>query len=230
MTTSTHSLGPPGSGEAGPALQTRPGNHTTECPAQDAAAGSSLPDRAENAQDGEDLAALEVARRLIALRVPVFAAPPALDEDGNWNPTGGVDGYWLPPEWQRTVPTLNWLDPTVPGFEDKAWRPGWALCAVAGVRFDVLDTDPRNGGDASRARLVALGLLPTVYAVATTPSGGTHELIAPLGIGSKTGFLPGLDLKGGKAGGSSRGFVFIAPTMKASKVSGEIRPYVWIST
>lgn len=173
---------------------------------------------------------LEVARRLMAMGVPVFAAAPALDADGNWDPDGGVGGYRLPPAWQKMVPTTNWLDPTVPGFETKAWRPGWALAAVMGVKVDCLDTDPRNGGDASRARLVEDGLLPTVYAAATTPSGGTHELIAPLGLGSKTGFLPGLDLKGGKADATSRGFIFIAPTMKASKVTGEIRRYVWTTT
>lgn len=229
MTTSTRSLGPPGSGEAGPATQTRPGNHTTECPAQDAAADLSVPDRDENPQDGSVLAALEVARRLIALRVPVFAAPPALDEDGRWDPGGGHNGcgYWLPPKWQTTVPTTNWLDPTVRGFEDKAWRPGYALCAVMGVTADALDCDPRNGGEVSRARLVEDGVLPTVYAVAATPSGGTHELIAPLGVGSRDNFLPGLDLKGGRADASSRGFIFIAPTQKVSKTTGKVGTYVW---
>src|SRR5690606_41391920 len=45
---------------------------------------------------------------------------------------------------------------------------------------------------------------------------------------SANGFLPGVDLKGGKADGSSRGFAFIAPTVKPSKTTGELSPYIWI--
>ena len=29
--------------------------------------------------------------------------------------------------------------PSVPGFGSKAWRPGWALCAVMGHGFDALE-------------------------------------------------------------------------------------------
>jgi hypothetical protein len=158
--------------------------------------------------------ALQVARALIAAGVPVFAAPPAM-KSGAWDPTGGTDGcgYWLPTAWQKTVPTLSWLDPTARGYEDKAWRPGWALAAVMGHKCDGLDTDPRHGGDQSRAELLAGGLWPTAYGVARTPSGGTHELVVPLGVGSRDDLRPGVDLKGGKPDGTSRGFLFIAQTM-----------------
>lgn len=179
--------------------------------------------------DGE-AEGLRVARALIALGQPICAARPALDAEGNWDPTGGVGGYVLPKDWQRTFPTTNWLDPTVRGFEEKAWRPGWALCLVLGHGFDALDTDPRAGGDVSRAELIAAGKWPTVYAVAETPSApGTHELVAGLGVGSVNGFRPGLDLKGGRADGTGRGFVFIAPTRKLSKTSGAVASYRWMS-
>jgi hypothetical protein len=169
--------------------------------------------------------ACDVARLLIGQGARIFAARPALDGDGNWNPSGGVGGYILPKHWERTVPSLNWLDPTVHGFESKAWRPGWALCMVTGGPFDVVDLDPRNGSDASREQLDAV--LPTVYARAATPSGGEHLFVAPLGVGSRDGFLPGVDLKGGKADGSSRGFVFLAGTRKISKATGAVASYEW---
>jgi hypothetical protein len=172
--------------------------------------------------------ALEVARDLIRAGVPVFSARPDV-QDGVWRPAGGHGGcgYWLPPQWERTVPTERWLDATVPGYEGKAWRPGWALAAVMGHGLDLLDIDPRNGGDASRAELVAAGQWPTVYAVADTPSGGTHEFVASLGVASLDGLMPGLDVKAGLPDGKGRGFAFIAPTVKAHKVTGALSAYRW---
>jgi hypothetical protein len=170
---------------------------------------------------------LEVARLLIGQDARIFAARPALDGQGNWDPSGGVGGYVLPKHWERTVPSLNWLDPTVRGFEDKAWRPGWALCMVTGGPYDVVDLDPRNGSDGSREQLDAV--LPPVYAEASTPSGGAHLLVATLGVGSRDGFLPGVDLKGGKPDGSSRGFVLLAPTRKISKATGAVASYEWVT-
>ena len=172
--------------------------------------------------------ALDVARALIAAGVPVFAAQPDLT-DGQWNPTGGTGGtgYRLPTAWQTTVPTLSWLDPSARGFEGKAWRPGWALCLVTGVVFDGLDTDPRHGGHLSRQALQDDGLIPAAYGIAHTPSGGTHELIKALGVASANGFREGLDYKGGQVDKDGRGFLFIAPTVRLSKTTGELVPYRW---
>jgi hypothetical protein len=39
----------------------------------------------------------------------------------------------------------------------------------------------------------------------------------PLKVGSKDGVKPGIDIKGGCPDGSSRGFLFLAPTIKAVK-------------
>jgi hypothetical protein len=162
---------------------------------------------------------LAVARRLITFGVPVFIAKPAI-VNGKWDPHGGHDrcGYWLPNAWQQSVADLAALD---------AYRDGDALCAVMGHGIDVLDTDPRNGGDVQRSGLIEAGVWPNVYGVASTPSGGTHELIRSLGVRKRHGFRPGIDVQAGDREGRGRGFVFIAPTRRASKVDGIVRAYAW---
>lgn len=112
--------------------------------------------------------------------------------------------------WQETP-----VDPDV----IDSYRDGRALCAVTGVVYDVLDIDPRNGGGPSFQKLFAeLGRdLPNVIWKVETPSGGIHLYVDSLGIGSFTGFMPGLDLKGGLPDGTSRGFVFLPPTVRPSK-------------
>lgn len=112
--------------------------------------------------------------------------------------------------WQETP-----VDPAV----IDSYRDGRALCAVTGVVYDVLDIDPRNGGGPSFQKLFAeLGRdLPNVIWKVETPSGGIHLYVDSLGIGSFTGFMPGLDLKGGLPDGTSRGFVFLPPTVRPSK-------------
>jgi AAA domain len=155
---------------------------------------------------------LQIARDLARAGVPIFVAPPDPS-----NPSG----FALPKRWQWTTP-----DPAV---VDR-WRSGWAMCAVMGAKLDLLDVDPRNGGDASRAMLSAAGMWPASYARASTPSGGTHDFVAPLGVGSRDAVAPGFDVKGGRPGRISeagRGFAFIAPTVKPSKVTGEYLPYAW---
>lgn len=163
--------------------------------------------------------ALEVARGLIRAGVPVFVAKPARDASGAWDPTGGTGGtgYVLPTAWQRTPADLSTLD----DFE-----PGDALGMVCGHGVDVVDVDPRNGGDASLSEIAAAGIMPTALGEAATPSDGTHYLVNGVAVRSRDGVQPGLDVKAGKDG-NGVGFVFIAPTVKRSKVTGEIRPYRW---
>ncbi len=129
-------------------------------------------------------------------------------------------GYRLSAKWQTTTASSAYVD---------AWRPGLALCAVQGYAFDVLDLDPRNGSDDSWPLLLAelQGEVPEVYGRVRTPSGGWHLWIAALGIGKHTGWLPGLDLQGAKTDGTGRGFVFLPPTVRRSKVSGEPTAYSW---
>ncbi len=167
---------------------------------------------------------LEAAGTLISLGVPLFVAQPALN-GGLWDPRGGTGGcgYMLPSGWQNSACDLSVLDPEAGG-----WRPGWALCAVMGHTLDLLDIDPRNGGDASRDALVAEGVWPAVLAKAATPSGGTHEFIKALGVGSRDAVRDGFDVKGGRPDGTGRGFAFVAPTVKLSKTTGELALYEWI--
>lgn len=169
----------------------------------------------------EQAEALTIAGQLIDAGIPVFAAPPC---PGATCPRKGhQDGKWeydLPPKWQLTVPSRMWLD---------KWQPGWALAAVGGHAADFLDEDPRNGGDKSIAELRAMGAMPQVFGVAETPSGGFHHVILPLKEKETNGFLPGLDYQGGASDGKGRAFVWIAPTVKRSKVEPyDRRPYRWL--
>lgn len=160
--------------------------------------------------DAQTARALEVARELVRAGVPVFVAPP--------DPTT-TTGYRLPRQWETSTPNLDVVE---------RWRPGWALCAVMGHALDLVDVDPRNGGDATVAGLMAGRAWPRSYARAATPSGGTHDFVAPLRVGSRDGIAPGLDVKGGKPDGTSRGFAFIAPTVRVSKLTGQPTPYQWV--
>jgi P4 family phage/plasmid primase-like protien len=155
----------------------------------------------------EQRADLNVARELAAAGVPLFIAQP----DAN-----AKTGYRPPPRWEQTR-----ADPAVVD----AWRPGLALCAVMGHVLDLIDIDPRNGGDPAALRV----LLPRVYASAATPSGGRHLFVAALGCGSRDNVFPGIDVKSGAPDGTGRGFAFIAPTVRASVVTGELSPYRWTS-
>ncbi|MET0423637.1 MAG: phage/plasmid primase, P4 family, partial [Actinoplanes sp.] len=153
----------------------------------------------------EITSALDVARRLAAAGVPIFIAHPD---------SSTKTGYRPPPRWERTV-----ADPAVADL----WRPGLALCAVMGCGLDLIDFDPRNGGDPAALN----GMAPRSYALAATPSGGMHAFIASMGVGSRDNVLPGIDVKGGLPDGSSRGFAFIAPTVRLSAVTGEPAAYQW---
>lgn len=151
-------------------------------------------------------AALGIARQLVYAGVPVFVAAPDPSK-----PTG----FALPTGWQQTRPD--------PGVID-LWRPGYALGAVMGCGLDLLDLDARSGADLS-----TLGCpLPTSYGVATTPSGGVHSFIRSLWIRERDNVAPGIDVKSGLPDGKGRGFAFIAPTVRASKVTGQPTAYRWI--
>lgn len=123
--------------------------------------------------------------------------------------------FAFPGSWQALLPDLASLD---------AWRPGWAVCAVTGVQFDVIDVDPRNGGDVSLAAIMEAGLLPPVYGEVITPSGGRHLYIARTGF-RKGSPAAGIDLQAGDASGEGRGFVYIPPTIRTSKTDGVQKVY-----
>jgi hypothetical protein len=178
-------------------------------------------DRRDCASPTEHAESLSVARALIEAGIPVFIAKPATNSDGSWDSSGGHHGcgYWLPKAWQATEPDHRVLD---------QYEPGDALGMVCGHKVDGVDTDPRNGGDESRADLAARGAMPRVYGVAHTPSGGTHELVSTIGVRSRDNVCPGIDLKAGTPEGTGRGFLFIAPTRKRSKLDGAVGQYRWV--
>lgn len=149
--------------------------------------------------------ALEVARGLAAAGIPIFVAAP----DPNTQ-----TGFALPSAWQQTAPDPSVVD---------RWRPGMALCAVMGQGLDLIDVDPRNGGDAAAMN----GSTPVCYGVALTPSGGMHSFIRSIGSGSRDNVFPGIDIKSGTPEGEGRGFAFLAPTVRTSKVTGEPAAYRW---
>lgn len=155
---------------------------------------------------------IEAAHMLVDLGVPVFVG--RLTRNGDPDRT---DRRWS--GWQRTSPSHTLVD---------SWRKGLAICAVTGITYDVIDYDPRNGGEMSIARLQKdLGEDgPEIYWRTSTPSGGQHLWVSPMNIGSHNGIMPGIDLKGGKEDGSSRGFVFLPPTIRPSKPDGNPVAYV----
>ena len=144
--------------------------------------------------DGDVAVAVAVAQTLLAVGVPLFVARPAMSS-GRWNPSGGVNrtGYWLPRAWQQTEPAPRGGD-CCAAWQALGWQPGYALCAVLGHRLDLLDVDPRNGGDRTQAEMA--DIWPIVYARARTPSDGSHDYIAALNVGTRDALGPGLDLKG----------------------------------
>jgi hypothetical protein len=171
-----------------------------------------MPRLLEERVTAAELAALDAARGLAAAGIPVFVAYP--DPKGE-TPSGKATGYRLPKGWQNTTANPAYVN---------AWKPGLALCAVMGHGLDLVDVDPRNGGDAA-----ALPVMPVVYAEAATPSGGRHSFVASMGAGSRDGVTPGIDIKAGDEGGGGRGFAFIAPTVRVSKTTGERVAYEWIT-
>ena len=154
---------------------------------------------------------LDVARAMARAGVPVFVA--YADPEGK-TPSGRQTGFSLPGKWQTTSPNPRYVD---------AWRPGMALCAVMGCGLDLVDLDPRNGGSVESLN----GFMPTVYGVAASPSEGWHGFVKSMGVRSHDKVLPGVDVKAGDIDGQGRGYAFLAPTVRRSKVSGELVAYRW---
>jgi DNA-binding transcriptional ArsR family regulator len=169
--------------------------------------------------------ALNIARNLTRHGIPVFVAKPALDAAGEWIPDGGHSGsgYWFPTGWETTTADPASID---------AWKSGDALGAVMGHGIDGVDVDPRNGGDETAQQWTSAGMWPISLGRQATPSGGWHDIVNRLGVRSLDHALPGVDVKAGsehpdKDGKHGRGFLFIAPTVKLSKSTGEIGQYKW---
>jgi hypothetical protein len=154
---------------------------------------------------------LAIAREMVEAGIPVFVAS---------RNHGTGHEFLLPKAWQETRPNPAVID---------RWRPGMALCAVTGVVADVLDTDPRNGGEDSRQEIISSGMWPRVYGVVSTPGGGTHEYVHRTRV-AKAVVAPGVDLQAGEDNGEGRGFVYLPPTERLAKGGprdGQMVEYAW---
>jgi hypothetical protein len=163
--------------------------------------------------------ALVVAHQLAEYGVPIFNAK--LKPDGTPDRN---DSRWK--GWEKKPAGVK------AHTAIQSWKDGEALCAVTGVVYDVIDHDLQNdpGGLALKQMSEDLGDDgPEVYLETLTPSGGTHLWVATQDIGTHPGFRTGLDYKGGKADGTSRGFVFLPPTIRPSKRDGMPRAYEYRS-
>lgn len=158
--------------------------------------------------------ALKVARSLAEAGAPIFSAHRNSSTPGE---------FLYPGDWQHTragQPSLNWIN---------RWRPGMALCMVTGVLLDVVDVDPRNGGELGVAELVEAGAWPQEVGMAWTPSAGRHFFIPRTHL-AKGKPAQGIDLQAGADDGTGRGFVFLAPTVRPSKYGpdkGQEVAYEW---
>lgn len=157
----------------------------------------------------DQIRALDIAHTLVDMGAPIFTAFP--------NSSNG--DFLYPADWQHKQPSHAAVD---------AWKPGKALCMVTGVVFDVIDEDPRNGGNLDE--LFSQIQIPTCYGRAATPSAGTHLFIARTHL-AKGKPARGIDLQAGADDGTGRGFVFIAPTVRISKYGpneGKPVAYQWL--
>lgn len=162
-----------------------------------------------NGRQSRYSADIAVAHTLVDMGVSVF--PTRLNAKGG--PTRRA--------WQLTKPDHALVD---------EWHSGMALAARTGMVFDVLDVDPRNGGELSWKRLASeLGDDgPEVYWKVATPSGGHHFWIASLGVGSHHPIrpdLPGVDLQGAGTcvflpGTERKGGIYTAGTPRLASLNG----------
>jgi hypothetical protein len=154
---------------------------------------------------------LAFAKELIAHGVPVFTAKKM---PLGW--TGRAE-YRFPEDWQFTEPDEKNLE---------GWKPLYAVCAVTGVQFDVLDIDPRNDGDLYEKVMRSGGIFPPSRGAVATPSGGMHYYINRSGFKKHTP-LKGIDLQAGNTIGEGRGFVYIPPTIRKGNQYGLVESIDW---
>lgn len=160
----------------------------------------------------DQLKDLQIAHDLIDMGVPIFSAPPHSTQE-----------FARPDAWQTFRPNH---------VQVERWRPGWALCMVTGVVFDVLDVDPRNGGLEGFQALLDANAVPVILGAAETPSDGLHYLTHRTHLAKTPKAAKGVDLQAGTDDGSGRGYIYIAPTVRLSRYGpneGRQVAYTWIT-
>ena len=140
--------------------------------------------------------------------IPVFTFTLRLDATNN------VVGY--PTGWQRTEVHNSNLDQAAPGC---------AFGILGGHGVDVIDVDPRNGGDVEEVHADLLAFKVPIIAIVSTPGGGAHFYISSTGRAKKTNLAPGVDYIGGTSEGKSRGFTFAPGTTRPKYPNGR---YTWV--
>jgi len=95
----------------------------------------------------------------------------------------------------------------------KWWRkhPGHNIGLATGHRFDVIDIDPKNNGNAAFMVLLESGRLPDCHGVAVTRSGGLHLYVKPKGGRCRPGIRQGIDYK------ALGGYVVATPSIVGGK-------------
>ena len=122
----------------------------------------------------------------------------------------------LVPRAKTPLTEHGFKDATTDAVIVDGWARRWPdanVGIVTGERsgIDVLDVDPKNGGDVTLAALIAEhGALPLTL-TAETGGGGTHVVFRHVpGVGRVIGFRPGLDYLG------DNGYAVAAPSVHPS--------------
>ena len=126
----------------------------------------------------------------------------------------GYAVFPLVPRGKKPITRHGFKDASIDPAQIRQW---WAENPKANIgsptgadTFDVLDVDKRNGGYDSLAKLLIAGTLPA-GPVSDTGGGGEHIALKHVpGIGTRAGFLPGLDFK------SDAGYVVLPPSIHHS--------------
>lgn len=143
---------------------------------------------------------LEAALAYAERGIPVFPLHPRAKQPiGSLVPNGKDDA--------STDPTLI-----------RAWwakSPSANVGGVMGAVCDVLDVDPRHGGDETWRELRFVNRYAHDGPCATTGSGGEHLFFKPASLPRRIGFAPGLDW-------ITNGYVVLPPSIHESG-----KPYAW---
>lgn len=112
----------------------------------------------------------------------------------------------------------GWTTTTPADYDLRRTRQGSAFGVVTGQVVDVIDIDPRNGGDEGAVADVLMEVAAPVVASVRTPSGGAHFYIPSTGL---TGLRmpPGIDYL-------AEGHMAFAPPTQRPKYLG--KPYRWM--
>lgn len=112
----------------------------------------------------------------------------------------------------------GWTTTTPADYDLRRAQQGSAFCVVTGHGVDVIDIDPRNGGDVEAVADVLMDSEAPIVASVRTPSGGAHYYIPSTGLmGMK--MPPGIDYL------ATRHMAFAPPTERP-KYPGKV--YRWM--